>query len=72
VLGAFLSERCELGGWTETGDLTEAYREFVKAAGERPLSKSALTRRLKERRIQRRLLERGTYVYDGVRLKEAA
>jgi putative DNA primase/helicase len=70
VLGAFLSERCELIGWVEAADFRPAYEAFCKELGERPLAASALGRRLKDRGFS---IERahGARIYRGLRLQES-
>ena len=70
VLGAFLDQCCERRGWVGTVELREAYLDFTKGIGERPLVASQLGRRLKERKIIRRRGDRNEWIYEGLALKD--
>jgi phage/plasmid-associated DNA primase len=51
TLADFIEERCVLDpqAWALAGKLYEIYKEWIEAAGERPLSQKALGTRLTER-----------------------
>jgi putative DNA primase/helicase len=66
VLGAFIAERCTLGGEMEPEALRDAYGAFCAELGERPLSASVLGKRLARRGIKR---GGRNSVYHGIGLK---
>lgn len=68
VLGAFLTDRCTLNGATPVADLREAYEAYCRDLGEKPLSGSALGRRLGKRGI-RSAASNGSRAYQGVSLR---
>lgn len=69
VLGAFLEERCELGGETATTELRDAYERFCAELGEKPLAANMLGRRLGRRGIRRQQRAGGARVYVGVQVQ---
>lgn len=69
VLGAFLEERCELGGETATTELRDAYERFCEDLGEKPLAANMLGRRLGRRGIRRQQRAGGARVYVGVQVQ---
>ena len=62
MLGAFIAERCELAGEVTTSAFRAAYEAFCGGLGERPLSASALGKRLAKRGITRGGHARSAYV----------
>lgn len=67
VLGAFIAERCELGGEVEVVALRESYESFCRELGEKPMSGSALGRKLSRRGISRG--GKGRRSYRGLNLR---
>jgi putative DNA primase/helicase len=67
VLGAFLAERCELHGDIEAATLRATYDAYCKEIGEKPMSASALGRRLSRRGI-RIGKPGGTRMYHGIQV----
>jgi putative DNA primase/helicase len=67
VLGAFLAERCQLGGEATAASLRDAYEDYCHDAGEKPLSANVLGRRLAKRGI-RGVPRSSGRVYSGVSL----
>jgi putative DNA primase/helicase len=68
VLGAFLAERCTLGGDAAVSDLYEAYEAYCKDLGERPMTKNRLGRRLRKRGVSDDKLA-GIRTYLGISLR---
>ena len=68
VLGAFLAERCAMGGEVGTAQLREAYECYCHQVGDKPLPANVLGRQLAKRGI-RRDADAFPRVYRGVRLK---
>ena len=68
VFGEFLEERCivEPGRFTTAAALYEAYRIWMKAAGEEPVTKTALGKRLTERGFDKRKGPGGHRGWDGI------
>ena len=68
VLGAFLTERCELGAGHETApaDLRTAYETYRAELGEKPVTASVLGKQLSRRGIKR---GGRNSVYRGLRLR---
>jgi phage/plasmid-associated DNA primase len=62
ALGAFFAECCEASGETGTTELREAYEEFCRELGEKPLGARMLGKRLAERGIERGGAGRRSYV----------
>jgi putative DNA primase/helicase len=71
VLGAFIEERCELGlaEEVEAATLRTAYEAFCKELGERPLTASALGKRLARRGFRVHRGTAGGRLYRGLRLR---
>lgn len=71
VLGAFLDEHCVMDGETSTRALREAYESYCHDLGEKPLTQSALGKRLGKRGVKK--VRRGgggrARVYVGVSLR---
>jgi putative DNA primase/helicase len=67
LLGQFLEERCKFNpeARTATADLMETYVAFCDEAGERPLTKGRLTRRLTKRGVVSKTFN-GTRCYLGI------
>jgi putative DNA primase/helicase len=68
VLGAFLEERCEPTGEIAVSALREAYEQYCKDIGEKPLGASALGKRLAKRGIRSEPRNAGRF-YVGVSKK---
>jgi putative DNA primase/helicase len=69
VLGAFIDERCILDGEIDASTLREAYEQFCKQLGERPLPASVLGKRLAKRAVTTRRGTGGARTYCGLRLR---
>jgi putative DNA primase/helicase len=66
VLGAFLDEACVLEGEIEPAKLREAYEDYCKEIGEKPLAASVLGKQLARRGITK---DKRAGVYRGVSLR---
>lgn len=71
-LGAFLAERCHTGGTVPAAELRAAYEQWCQETGERPLSGSALGKRLARRGIQPEKGAKGRRFYRGINLAGVA
>lgn len=71
ILGDFLEERCIVSNHVQVGasELYSAYREWIDARGERPLSQTAFGVHLVERGFERRKVA-GRKRYLGIGLKD--
>jgi putative DNA primase/helicase len=65
-LGAFLDERCVLEGATEPDKLRDAYADYCRQIGERPVAANVLGKQLSRRGISR---HKRSGTYRGVRIK---
>jgi putative DNA primase/helicase len=66
LLGAFLEERCILDGEIEPAKLRNAYADYCREIGEKPLAANVLGKHLARRGITR---NKRAGIYQGVRLK---
>jgi putative DNA primase/helicase len=66
LLGAFLDERCRLEGEIEPDKLRDAYADYCREVGEKPLAANVLGKQLARRGIER---HKRSGVYRGVSLR---
>jgi len=71
LLGAFLEERCIMAGDTSTVALREAYEDYCRQIGEKPLAANVFGRRLAKRGIHRDRRTDGNRerIYRGLSLR---
>jgi len=68
VLGSFIAERCQPTGHVEPLAFRSAYEDYCRDRGEKPLTASALGKRLRQRGIGKAERQKTT-VYTGISLR---
>jgi putative DNA primase/helicase len=73
VIGAFISERCEIspGDITSSDQLYDAYKEWAKLSGHATMSKNKFGRKITERgQFERKRGTHGENAYKGISIKD--